>query len=167
MLHKKEKTKIIIILISVIIFVLIIGPNVTIKKVNQWTCSYTGSQKGNTIWIGFITVAHWEIKSPFEHWLQEKNKEINHNWVKTIGTSYSLFGCSGRVHAQAPPIYPLVRLPELQEQFIKTSTDEEIEAFLKALNSGKRIDQEKIVREILRNYFFLYPKKVNTPERCP
>jgi hypothetical protein len=138
-MNKKKTISAMIAAGIVVAAILVLGPIVTVKKVNGWTCALTGSQKGNITWFGCFTVSDWYRQSPIEEWLAHSNHQIEHNWVRTVGTSYSIFGGRGRAHSRAPAVYYFPA--ELQERFLSTASAEEVETFLELIRSG---DQDKI-----------------------
>ena len=120
--------------------ILMLGAVVPVKKVNGWTCALTGSGKGSVTWLGYLTVSDWHQASPIERWLADNNRQIERNWVRTQGTSCSLFGvASKRAHGSAPAVMGFPA--ELQERFLLTASTEEVETFLELLRNG---DQDKI-----------------------
>lgn len=142
-MNKKKTISVTITVAILILALLLLGPVVTIRKDNEWTCAYTGSRKGNTTWIGCITTVEWYTRSPIEQWLNKNNRPIEHDWVRTVGTEYGLFGGRGFSHPRAPAIYHF--LPQLQQQFVRTASTEEIEDFLRLLREGSLGDARKAV----------------------
>lgn len=138
-MNKKKTISAIVAAGIVVVAILVIGPSITVKKVNGWTCALTGSQKGNITWFGCFTVSDWYRRSPIEKWLAHNNHQIEHNWVRTVGTGYSIFGGRGSAHSRAPALYYFPA--ELQERFLSTASSEEIRTFLELLKNG---DQGKI-----------------------
>ena len=126
--------------------ILMLGAVVPVKKVNRWNCALTGSGKGSVIWLGYLTVSDWHQASPIERWLADNNRQIERNWVRTQGTSCSLFGvATARRHGRAPAVMGFPA--ELQERFLLTASTEEVETFLELLRNG---DQDKIQEEVDR-----------------
>ena len=136
-MNKKKTISAMIAAGIVVAAILVLGPVVTVKKVNGWTCALTGSQKGSITWLGCFTVSDWYRQSPIEEWLAHNNRQIEHNWVQTEGTSYSIFA-PWRAHSRAPAIYHFPA--ELQERFLSTASAEEVETFLELLRNA---DQDK------------------------
>ena len=127
---------------SVVILVLVAGlttmlpgPFATIRKDNGWTCAYTGSRRGSITWLGFITTSGWYKPSPIEEWLARNGRLAEHNWVRTAGTSYSVFGAICRSHSAAPAVHRFI--PELQRRFVDQASTQEIDAFLQVLRNGQ------------------------------
>lgn len=143
---KKQRAYIAIILPLVVVLLPLVGTLVVIRADYGWTCSYTGSGKGHTEWFGIVKTSEWYRRSPIEEWLAKNNRRIDHNWIKTRGTGYSLSGVRIRSHARAPGIYYF--LPELQERFVRSSSTKEIEDLLKVLKEGSPDENRDVIRKL-------------------
>ena len=117
-MRKNRTTTVVTVVLAGALTVASLGPLVTIREASEWTCAYTGSRRGTTTWLGFMTTSEWYRPSPIEGWLSVKGRPVEHNWVRTAGTSYSAFGPTTRCHRRAPAIYYLT--PELQERFLSS-----------------------------------------------
>lgn len=135
--------------ISVIVlaaFVLFVSPLITVKTLNGWTCAFTGSHKGYARWFGLLQTGEWQRVSPIETWLAQQGQQIEHRWVRTRGTHYSLIGGVHRRHARAPAMYHFMH--ELQEVYVETASEEEILTFLETVKNSPRDEAKELVDEV-------------------
>lgn len=52
-------------------------------KINAWTCSQTGSSKGNEIWGDFLVAKQYTQISPLEQRMRDENISFVRDWVQT------------------------------------------------------------------------------------
>lgn len=146
-MKKKSVIYIAILMIVLAGFVLFAGPLITVKTINRWTCAYTGSQKGYTTWFGILKSNEWQQVSPIEAWLAQHNRQIEHHWVRTAATHYSLFGGVDRRHGRAPAMLYFDHI--LQTVFIETASEDEILTILEVVKNKPEDEAEKAVDEVV------------------
>ncbi len=112
-----------------------------VKRDDGWTCSYTGSHKGYTMWCRVIRTSSYVEASALETWMRENGLPVEHNWIRTCGTTRTLFYVM-RSHAQAPEIMGFYSLKD----YILISSQAEIEELIRVFREEDRETQEMFIK---------------------
>ena len=113
-----------------------------------WICAGCGSWRSETHWHFGIVTSRSCIQSSLGEWIKGHGIAHDHDWRSIKGTSKTILNRAvSRRHGKAPPIYGM---PEpFMEQFINSSSEEEIASLLDVLQNGNESEQEKKIEQIV------------------
>ena len=115
-------------------------------QINVWTCSQTGSRKGNEIWGDFLVTNQYTQISPLEQRMRDENISFTRDWIQTCGTRDTGFS---RLHSheRAPAVYSFRY--DLQATFVNHATREEVLQLCTILQS-KNISKEQKEEAVMK-----------------
>jgi len=121
----------------------ILSAFVSIRQTRKRMDSVTVSIERRTDWPLGITSGPVVLVSPLEVRLRTSGIPWKPHWQFLDGTRSTVFGIvAQRECGAAPPIY---RLRPVLAQFVTASTDDEIRAFVKVMQSGTEIEQRAAI----------------------
>jgi hypothetical protein len=133
----------ILIVVSVLAFLVIILPAVTVRQFEKRIDPVTGSMRSNTVWLFGITSGPRVDVSPLEKRLKSSGIAWTPSWQFLHNTHLNVFGnATLRECGIAPQIHQL--RPVLKE-FAAASTDAELREFVRILQSGTESEQKSAV----------------------
>lgn len=141
---------IVITVISIVgLVILLLSLVVPVRNELGWTDPVTGSRKHQTRWTWCGVVTPIETTpiiraSPLAEWIIRREGTITYDWRSTRSTMDTIWGRSvgGAIRDFPPRIFRLY-FP-VQENFIKSSTDEEVQQFIDIMRRDGRGQFEAI-----------------------
>lgn len=129
---------------------------IPVKREMGWVDAITGSTKEQTyVTFGFDMTPLVETipiinPSPLAKWLMRQEGDFKYEWRHVNGTLKTIWGKPvGFGHGSAPPIYFFSG--DLLEQFVKSSSDEELKHFVEIMRHGTKQEQEAAVEAATDN----------------
>lgn len=119
----------------VVLFFVFFLLTMTVKREMIWVDAMTASVKYQTRWVwGYDTPQRIE-QSQLELWARKNNQFNGYDWQYIAGTLQTLLGSpTGRACGHAPEIYSLHGFSI--NLFVKNATQEELNEFMKIMNTG-------------------------------
>ena len=113
-----------------------------------WIDATTASVKYQTRWTwGYDTPQRIE-QSQLELWARKNNQFKGYDWRCTAGTFKTILGSQrGSGHGPAPEIYPLHQIEV--DLFVKNATQDELNEFMKVMNTGTVSEKEGAVTKAI------------------
>lgn len=134
--------------LGLVLLLVIVGPLIPYKKVDNWICPVSGSTKSQVTWFGYFSDDQ-RTSSALEQWLERREPTFEPQWQHTSTTTYYFLG-RGYACARAPQIY---QLRPILDGMVSKFSDERISGLVAVLRQGSQDEQRQAIRRISDDYF--------------
>ncbi len=142
------------VLVRVLLVVFVVAMLITVaivgkfRQEHSWICGKCGTRKYQTQWVLGIRSELVVKTSALEQWILAKHERHEHRWKYVGGLGTNVFGRFVSSSSKAPFPHLVFMAPGTMTQYVENATDAELENLVKTLDTGEKIEKERLLREI-------------------